>query len=70
MALEFDPQIVLSKRIVLDELIELVIGVHDLNWIAGEILASAGEIRGQSPRELLQLVNERIDNWHILNKSA
>jgi hypothetical protein len=70
MALEFDPQIVLSKRIVLDELIELVIGVHDLNWISGEILASAGEIRGQSPRELLQLVNERIDNWHILNKSA
>jgi predicted DNA-binding transcriptional regulator YafY len=70
MTLEFDPEIVLSKRIVQDDLIELVIGVHDLNWIAGEILASAGEIRGQSPRELLQLVNERIDNWHILNKSA
>ena len=65
--LEFDPRIIKSKRSVSDTAVELVIVVHDLEWIAREILASGGQIKPIAPPALARRIKEKISTWQVLN---
>jgi proteasome accessory factor C len=67
LAIEFDPRIIKASNPTSDGRTLLTIGVHDLNWIAGEILASEGRIKAVSPPELIDLLNLKIANWRALN---
>lgn len=65
--LEFDPRIIKSKRTVSDATVELVIAIHDLEWIAREILASGGQVKPIAPPELTLRIKEKISTWQVLN---
>lgn len=65
--MEFDPRMIRSKRAVSDSTYELVITVHDLEWITREILASGGQIKPVGPTELALRIKEKISAWQALN---
>ncbi|MEN9741426.1 MAG: hypothetical protein RIR66_382 [Actinomycetota bacterium] len=65
--LEFDPRIIKSKRAVTETTVELVIAVHDLEWITREILASGGQIKPVAPPELSGRIKEKISTGQALN---
>jgi predicted DNA-binding transcriptional regulator YafY len=65
--LEFHPRIIKSKRAVTETTVELVIAVHDLEWIIREILASGGQIKPVAPSELARRIKEKISTWQALN---
>ena len=65
--LEFDPQIIKSKRALTDTTVELVISAHDLEWITREILASGGQIKPLAPTELALRIKDKISAWQALN---
>lgn len=65
--LEFDSRIIKANRSISDNLVELVIAVHDLEWITREILASGGQLKPVSPPELTLRIREKISAWQVLN---
>ena len=65
--LEFDPRIIKSRRLVSDSTQELVIAVHDLDWITRELLASGGQIKPVAPADLALRIREKISAWQALN---
>lgn len=70
IAAEFDSRIVKDLKQNANGRVELTIGIHDLGWIASEILASNGKIRAIAPVELVKLVSDRVAIWQELNTSA
>lgn len=67
-ALEFDGKIV-SELINLDnDLVQITVAVHSLEWIAREILASRGQIRAIAPKQLVELINEKVSKWREHNQ--
>lgn len=66
-ALDFDKRMIKSSTELSETEVELVIGVHDLNWLAGEILASGGSLRPVNVPELTEIIRDKIKNWQELN---
>lgn len=66
--LEFDPDFILDSAIVDPKSYRVKLNVHNLNWIAREILASAGQISALAPQELVQLVEQKKNKWRELNQ--
>lgn len=66
-AMEFDPRMIRSKRSVSDSTCELVVLVHDLEWIIREILSSGGQIKPVAPTDLALRIKEKISAWQALN---
>ena len=50
-----------------DDEFAITLLVHDLNWIAREILASQGTIKPLEPIELVELIKQKIHMWKKLN---
>ena len=65
--LEFDPRIIRSTKNLSETTVEAVIAVHELEWIAREILASGGQLKPIAPVELLARIKEKISAWQSLN---
>lgn len=66
-ALDFDKRMIKSSAELSETEVELVIGVHDLHWLAGEILASGGRLRPVNAPELTEIIRDKIKNWQELN---
>ncbi len=78
---EVEVQLIVSKHILVqldqslltavselaDGSFSITIKVHDLNWIAREVLASSGHIKAIGPVELTDLISSKIVKWHELN---
>jgi predicted DNA-binding transcriptional regulator YafY len=64
---EFDQKMVVSRKHLSQDLIEIEVLVHNLNWIAREILGSNGRISALDPPELVKLIEDRISIWQELN---
>lgn len=45
----------------------ITLRVHDLNWIAREILAGQGAIKPLEPIELIELIKQKVQMWKKLN---
>lgn len=65
--LELDPEFVLESKLISDTEYSVTYAVHNLNWMAREILASAGLLRAIAPTELVELVAEKKAKWRQLN---
>ena len=65
--MEFDPRIIRSKLAISESAYELIITVHDLEWITREILASGGQIKPIAPTDLALRIKEKISAWQSLN---
>ena len=65
--LELDPEFVLESKLISDTEYSVTYAVHNLNWMAREILASAGQLRAIAPTELVELVAEKKAKWRQLN---
>ena len=67
-ALDFDGRMIADRRTLDSGEVELVLGVHDLDWLAGEILASGGRLRPIAPAELAEKIQIKVDSWRELNQ--
>lgn len=65
--LDINPELIVQKTTISENLTEIQILVHDLNWIARQILASSGALTAVGPKALTDLLNDKIAKWHKLN---
>jgi proteasome accessory factor C len=64
---DFDQKSVISSKHLTKDLVEIEVLVHNLDWVAREILGSNGRIIALEPPELVKLIADRISIWQELN---
>lgn len=66
--LEIDQSLIVEQRQLVEGNYQISMRVHELNWIAREVLASLGQIRAIGPSELTELIESKVIKWHQFNK--
>lgn len=65
---DLNPLHIVDKKSEGSDNLIVTLRVHDLNWIAREVLASGGTIKPLEPIELVELTKQKIQMWQELNK--
>lgn len=60
---ELDPNIVKSRTDLGSEMHEIVVSVHSLDWLAGEVLAAGGDCKAIAPEELVAAIVSKATAW-------
>ena len=63
MAEEFDPGLIVSKEPQPDGFVKIVLKVGAIDWIAGFVIASGGDVKAIAPQELCSSISTRTQTW-------